>query len=134
MLCPEIIYPLSNLGQPQPIMSACHSLSWSCCFLNTQIYLENNVSANAVVPSTLHSYQSGQRHFLCVEAGFQLLLWTENIYLGRFDAALFSALRFALRFALVHGGVDVSLYSGHSFRVGAATTAAQQGLRISGNH
>lgn len=34
----------------------------------------------------------------------------------------------ALRSALVHAGVDVSLYSGHSFRVGAATTAAHRGL------
>ena len=34
----------------------------------------------------------------------------------------------AVRAALSQAGVDNSQYSGHSFRVGAATTAAQQGL------
>ena len=33
----------------------------------------------------------------------------------------------AVREALARAGVDASHYSGHSFRVGAATTAAQAG-------
>ena len=34
----------------------------------------------------------------------------------------------AVRSALSHAGVDTAHYSGHSFRVGAATTAARAGL------
>ena len=37
----------------------------------------------------------------------------------------------ALRSALVESGIDPSLYAGHSFRVGAATTAALRGLQDS---
>ena len=37
----------------------------------------------------------------------------------------------ALRSALADAGIDSSLYGGHSFRVGAATTAALQGLQDS---
>ena len=33
-----------------------------------------------------------------------------------------------VRSALARAGVDASLYSGHSFRIGAATTAAAQGI------
>jgi site-specific recombinase XerD len=34
----------------------------------------------------------------------------------------------AVRQALARAGMDISHYSGHSFRVGAATTASQAGL------
>ena len=37
----------------------------------------------------------------------------------------------AVRSALASAGVDTSRYSGHSFRIGAATTAAQTGLQDS---
>ena len=37
----------------------------------------------------------------------------------------------ALRTALTDGGIDSSLYTGHNFRVGAATTAALKGLQES---
>ena len=37
----------------------------------------------------------------------------------------------SLRLALREGGVDADSYSGHSFRIGAATTAAQHGLQDS---
>ena len=37
----------------------------------------------------------------------------------------------ALQRALADAGIDSSLYAGHSFRVGAATTAALQGLQDS---
>ena len=36
----------------------------------------------------------------------------------------------AVRRALVEAGIDPSRYAGHSFRVGAATTAALRGLLI----
>ena len=36
----------------------------------------------------------------------------------------------AVRSALSRAGVNCALYAGHSFRIGAATTAAQQGCRI----
>ena len=33
-----------------------------------------------------------------------------------------------VRAALAHAGVDCSAYAGHSFRIGAATTAARRGV------
>ena len=49
------------------------------------------------------------------------------------DGRLLTRDRFvsALRTALTDGGIDPSLYAGHSFRVGAATTATLQGLQES---
>ena len=119
----------SNVNpRPAPAHHVCHSLSQSCCFLNAQIYLLDNFSANAIVPSTLPTSLATDTSCgsLWMQA-FNLYCGKKNpCYLGQFDAALFSA----LWFALVHGGVDVSVNSGHSFRVEAATTATQQGLRI----
>ena len=40
-------------------------------------------------------------------------------------------LSLALRRALTYSGVDASCFSGHSFRIGAATTAAQKGVEDS---
>ena len=37
----------------------------------------------------------------------------------------------AVRLALQHAGMNASQYSGHSFRIGAATTAAQVGIEDS---
>ena len=37
----------------------------------------------------------------------------------------------ALRSALPRAGIDEKLYSGHSFRIGAATTAARGGIQDS---
>ena len=39
-------------------------------------------------------------------------------------------IRYSVRKALASSGMDSSKYCGHSFRIGAATTAAEQGIKI----
>ena len=55
---------------------------------------------------------------------------TPGVYFTFGDGRLLTRDRFVrvIRSALAQAGVDASLYSGHSFRIGAATTAAARGI------
>ena len=106
--------------------------------VNSPSYLVVNLKASKTDPFRLgvSLFLGRTNNTLCPVAAvlaFMVLRGQED---GAFfcfsDGCLLTRARFvsAVRVALEEGGVDARNYSGHSFRIGAATTAAQRGFQI----
>ena len=132
----EVVVPSDSLYDPEI------HLSFEDVRVNSRSHpqwLEIRIKASKTDPfrQGVTVYVGATGRWLCpVAAGLAYMVQRSDrpgpLFLFKNGHALTRA-RFvtALRSALREAGVDVDSYSGHSFRIGAATTAAQYGLQDS---